>query len=274
MANSILSLIFPMSGQDCIYSHEHSQETKKEAVTIPLSAKKLFSNATKFRKRIGLLIPSNFDVRVQQRCLLFQAALTAASSGKAVVIVTSQRWTELPMNVDADNGVHLMSNMSVGIVQRLNFVYPKTASELFLYISALGRSNEIPDLILFENVDNFFPTHERQPKEQCPVSKFLQKLFSSLVNLSNGLADKKLFDILITSSKRDNFLHPDHFYLWLDEIWEMAKVDHSNEYELDFVDEASPVAFKLKFAFESRNNQYFFESFSRESKSDLSSPIL
>jgi hypothetical protein len=88
MANSILSLIFPLSGEGCPFS---SGADKIPNVNLPLPTKKLFSKNRKHESKFGMIVTSGRtqeDIVFHQRRLLFQACVTKAAAGKKVVIVS------------------------------------------------------------------------------------------------------------------------------------------------------------------------------------------
>jgi len=266
MSNSILSLVFPLSGEKCNFSRQRS--LPQPPVSIPVQTQKLFSGSK--QTRVGLVVTSDPAASCHQRRLLFQAAITAAQSGKQTVIILPQPWNELPFGLDDDSGIHKMSKLTRENVERLTFIYPTNSEELFRYVSALGGSSEKPDLLLIENVDQFFSSTEIEEAKAASVT--LAKFFAALNNLSNVIGSQKPFDALVSSSRKDVFTFSENYFLWIDEIWETACVDEN--VSLFFVDDKSPFVYRLDFSHSPPTNQYFFQSISKESETDSSSPVL
>ena len=273
MANSILSLIFPLSGEDCLYYSE------KTNVNIQFRTKKMFSKARRNAARLGLVVTSDPRVKGHQRRLLFQAAVTAAQSGKSVLIITPQPWDELPLDIKIEAGVHKMPKVTLEHLRSFKFVYPRNLNELFLYISALGGVHilkEMPDLILLENVEDFSGPSTLdemedllEDKEREKVSQRLSTLFSFLDNLSNDVSDHKRFNVLVSSAKKESFGLIEKNYFWLDEIWETAtRVTANGEEDMELVllGQDQTVELKLKFSFLKSTTQYFFKSLITESE--------
>ena len=280
MSNSILSLMFPLSGEKCKFSRKILNQKLLE--TIPIQTRKLFSNSK--QTKFGLLVTSDDAASCHQRRLLFQASITAASTTaasttaasttaaqteKKVLLILPQPWNELPFQIGDESGVHKMPKMSHEKARNLTFIYPKNFEELFQFVSALGGSKEKPDLILIENVDGFISSNGT---EDSSLSVNLSRLFAALDNLSTVIGAQKPFDILVTSSTKDVFNFSDNYFIWVDEIWETSCDDEN--LSMTFVDEKSPFVYRLEFSHSSLTNRYFFESISKESERDSSSPIL
>jgi hypothetical protein len=266
MSNSVLSLVFPLAGQKCNVSTRKLPQNQ-HPMSIPLQSRKLFSSSSN-QTKFGLIVTSDSAASCHQRPLLFQAAITAAQSGKQAVIILPQQWNDLPFGLNDDSGVHKMSKLTRQNVERITFIYPSNLEELFRYIFALGGSSEKPDLLLIENVDEFI-----SPTETEEAAKLtLAKLFAALNNLSTLIGGQKPFDLLISSSRKEIFSFSENYFMWVDEIWETACVDEN--LSMLFVDDESPFVYRLDFSHSPSTNQYFFKSISKENERDSSSPVL
>ena len=276
MSNSVMSLVFPLSGQDCLFSRGDEGQLQQPGELL-LRKEKLFSKDRKSNSKIGLIVTSKHtkeSVVYIQRRLLFQAGLTKASSGEKVVAILPKPWQKPPFGLNDDSGVHRMPKLVAENIANFKFVYPKNSRELLFYIAALGGFKadeslaEIPDMVLIENVEQI-----------CESSVFhktvktIRRLLTSLVSLSDHISDRKPFDVLITSAKKELFDDIGQYLFWVDEIWETGGVDDDDDVTLTSVDDKLPFHYCLNFKVSDKSNRIFFKSLVAENDDDPSSPV-
>ena len=182
MSNSVLSLAFPLSGEVCLHSDPDMQQQPFVNVKIPLHRKRLFTKELKNKPKFGLILTSGKtedEIIYHQRRLLFQAGITAAASGKKVLCITPKPWKEVPFPANGC-GVHRMPKWNEDILSQFTFIYPTDCFELLKYVAAVGGlekgCDEIPDVLLVENLEQFFshsPTYTKIVKE---MKRFLAQL--------------------------------------------------------------------------------------------------
>ena len=278
MSNSVLSLAFPLSGEVCLHSDPDMQQQPFVNVKIPLHRKRLFTKELKNKPKFGLILTSGKtedEIIYHQRRLLFQAGITAAASGKKVLCITPKPWKEVPFPANGC-GVHRMPKWNEDILSQFTFIYPTDCFELLKYVAAVGGlekgCDEIPDVLLVENLEQFFspgPTYTKMVKE-------MKRFLAQLKYLSNVIADWKPFDVLVTAGRKEYFPKIKKYYSMVDEIWETARISEDDEFTLTLVGQKSPFRYVLIFLVNLDNKAIYFRSLLKESKSadEPLSPIL
>lgn len=205
-----------------------------------------------------------------QRNLLFQAAVTAASRSQRSLIITAHQWASLPLDVNVENGVHKMPNVSAENIKYLSFVYPKNQNELSAYLAAMGGSKDIwPDTIILENIEDFIFSGEAGGQiDSNKREAILQKLFSLLKNLSEVIGNEKPVNILVSSRKKEIFFAGpaiEDFHLWAHEIWHLEAATENQGLKLELVTpEEGDLTYCLNFEYFATSNCYTFCSVTEE----------
>lgn len=268
MSNSLLRLIFPLTGEGCPCSESVEQQP---SINVPVKRLRPFTKELPNETKLCFIMTSGKteeEIIFHQRRLLFQAGITAAAFGKKVTIIMPKPWNEVPFPPDDVSGVHRMPKWDKEIFSLFTFVYPKSQGELFEYVWALGGlekgSVTIPDLVLVENVEQFFSSGSTFTK----MAKAMKRFFSALKYLSNVIGDQKPFNVIVTAGRKELFPNLKSLYTTVDEIWETARVSEDDKFSLTFIGRKSPFRYKLIFSFDRQNKGLYFRSLLKESKYD------
>lgn len=131
-------------------------------------------------------------------------------------------------------------------------------------------SDDIPDMVLVENVEQFF---SRGTSSFSNILKGMKSLFALLKYLSNVIGERKTFDILVTAGRKELFPDLKSFYnSSVDEIWETAR-ETDDEYSLTLIGGKYPLTLKLIFSYLSESKGIYFKSLSSNSKDDEEEPL-
>jgi hypothetical protein len=259
MSNSVLSLMFPLSGEKCT----NVGDVDTGPVLIPLPSRKIFAPSHLCQSQFCTIYCSPVS-RKHLRSLIFQSYVSKANVGGTVIILTNKKWPEVPFDVQKC-GVHNMPKLELNMFERLSFVFPKTFHELFLFVSAIGSlgPDDLPDLLILENIEELLSKNvdDGEPENRMDLQGRLTKLFSMLANFSKEAFEKKMIRIIVTSSDKTLQSSFSKFNIWCDELWCLGEED--NDQELVFrlcVNPCSGV--QLRFSFDSNTKEYFLTSLS------------
>lgn len=258
MSNSILSLIFPLSGEKCT----NMEYMRTSSVTLPLQTIKIFG-PSQLRQSQLCTIVSKIVCKKHVRSLIFQSFVSKAREGESVTILTCQKWTEIPFGVQK-SGVHNMPKLELTMFDRLTFVFPKNYHELFLYVSAVGAlgAENLPDLLIIENVEDLLSKNvdESEHENRMDLETRLMKLFSMLANFSKELLNKKMIRIIVTSSDKSLQSSFEKYNVWCDEVWCLCEEDDEEMVLRLHATHNSGV--QLRFSFEPNLQEYSLSSLS------------